>query len=45
MNWVASRPGCHFDCAANWICSVNTEYHEEMVVNYICIYIYIYIYI
>ena len=47
VEWVASRPGCQYDCTAHWICvnnsteNVNT-YEDKVMVRLICL-LYIFI--
>ena len=42
VEWVASQPGCQYDCTAHWICvnnsteNVNT-YEDEVMVRLICL--------
>ena len=31
VNWVASKPGCQFDCKGYWKCTNMTDDHDEMV--------------
>ena len=31
VDWVASRPGCQFDCKGYWNCTNITNYYEETV--------------
>ena len=31
VKWVASRPGCQYDCKAHWICVNGTYTHKDEV--------------
>ena len=37
VEWVASQPGCQYDCKASWSCVNGTYTHKEEVTRYLAI--------